>query len=223
MISFLAQLTEAIRLALALSPDVLQVVEAGGASQRVTAAVAVLGGASLLAGESVVLFLNQVPRGRFLLSLLVNGVIFACTLAFWAVSIWWVGVQGLGVAVSLDSTLRLVGLGAAPFVFGFLVLAPYFGPTIARVLWVWSLLIMVQAVSFTFQVGLPAAVGCVGAGWVLVLLAGRTVGRPVIRLRNFLWRRLVGPTPHLSAQDILAAALEATHPGEIGDRPAGGR
>ncbi|TVP44807.1 MAG: hypothetical protein EA350_10770 [Gemmatimonadales bacterium] len=210
MISFLAQLLDAIQLSLSMRPDVLQVVEAGGATRRVTAAVAILGGASLLAGESVVLFLNQVPRGRFLLSLLLNGVIFALTLGFWALVIWWIGVEGFGADVTLESTIHLVGLGAAPFLFGFLVLAPYFGPAIARILWVWSLLIMVQVVAFSFEVHFLAATACVGVGWVLVLLAARTVGRPVVRLRNVLWNRVVGPTTHASASDILAVALDAT-------------
>jgi hypothetical protein len=210
MISFLSQLLDAIQLSLSMRPDVLQVVEGGGATRRVTAAVAILGGASLLAGESVVLFLNQVRRARFALSLLLNGIIFALTLGFWALVIWGIGVGGFGADVTLESTIHLVGLGAAPFLFGFLVLAPYFGPAIARILWVWSLLIMVQIVAFTFDLRFLGATVCVGAGWVLVLLAGRTVGRPVVRARNALWNRIVGPTTHASAGDILAVALDAT-------------
>lgn len=210
LFGFARDVLEALRVGLAIRADLFQVVAARGDPVRVSAAVAILGGASLLAGESVVLFLNQVRRVRFALSLLLNGVLFALTLAAWAISIRAVGFYALGVDPPVRVVIALVGLGAAPFVFGFLVLAPYFGPTVARVLYVWSLLIIVRSVAHTFGVGLVEATACVGIGWVLVLVLGRTVGRPVVHVRNLIWRRLVGPQPRGSAQDILAEALEAT-------------
>jgi hypothetical protein len=205
-----------VRAAVAFQPDVLQLMQDRGDPARVATAVAILGGASLLAGESVVLFLNQVRRLRFFLSLLLNGVFFAFTLLVWSLSIWSVGVWGLGLDPPPRVVFALVGLGAAPFVFGFLILAPYFGPAVARVLYVWSLLLIVREVSYTFGVGLLAASACVGLGWVFVLLLGRTVGRPVVRLRNRLWERVAGPRRPGRAQDILAEALESADPRDRG-------
>lgn len=217
MLSFLSRVFEAIGVALSLSPDLVALAASPG-TQPVAIAVAVLGGASLLAGESVILFLNQVPRGRFLLSLLVNGLIFAATLWVWSATIWWIGTWAMRGPVTMAVMGNVVALGAAPFVFGFLVLAPYFGPAIARLLWVWSLLITVRAVAGAFEGGVLAAGAAVGAGWLLVLLMGHTVGRPFVHLRNRIWDRVVGPRPWQRAQDILEVAYEAVDGPTLLDR-----
>lgn len=210
MLLLVEQTLEAIRLALSLSPELLRLATDPGGLNRVALIVAGLGGASLLLGESVVLFLNRVPRVRFSLSLLLNGVVFTGELVVWAASIWWLGTRVLGVEVTLTTMVNLVALGAAPFVFGFLVLAPYMGPAIARVLWVWSLLITVRAVAFGLGTGVALAAAMTGLGWLLVLLISKTLGRPVIRARNRLWEVLVGPRTHARARDILELALAAT-------------
>jgi hypothetical protein len=210
MLVLIERTFEAIGLALSLSPELLRLATDTGGLNRVALAVAGLGGASLLLGESVVLFLNRVPPVRFALSLLLNGVIFAGELAVWAATIWWLGTRGLGADVTLTTMVNLVALGAAPFVFGFLVLAPYMGPAIARLLWVWSLLITVRAVAFGLGTGIALAAAMAGLGWLLVLLLSRTLGRPVIRARNRVWDKLVGPRTHDRARDILELALAAT-------------
>jgi hypothetical protein len=217
ILAFLARVFDAIGLALSLSPELVALAAAPG-TRPVALAVAVLGGASLLAGESVILFLNQVPRGRFLLSLLVNGILFAATLWVWSVTIWWIGTWAMRVPVSMEVMGNVVALGAAPFVFGFLVLGPYIGPAIARLLWVWSLLITVRAVAGAFEGGVLAAGAAVGAGWLLVLLLGHTVGRPFVHLRNRIWDRVVGPRPWQRAQDILEVAIEAVEGPTLLDR-----
>jgi len=210
ILDFVLQVLDAIRVALAFRPDVFDQFLAYAQKQGVSTAVAVLAGASLLAGESVVLFLNQVPRGRFLFSLLLNGVLFALTLAIWAATIWLAAYWGLGVEVPVATVVGVVTLGAAPFVFGLLILTPYFGTAIARILYVWSLLIIIRAMAQTFAVSLIEAAAVVGLGWILMLLLGRTIGRPVVWLRSYVWDRVVGPQRHESAQDILAVAMEAT-------------
>jgi hypothetical protein len=210
MLTLVERTFEAIGIALSLSPGLLRLATDPGGLNRVALAVAGLGGASLLLGESVVLFLNRVPPVRFALSLLLNGMIFAGELTVWAATIWWLGTWGLGADVTLSTMVNLVALGAAPFVFGFLVLAPYMGPAIARVLWVWSLLITVRAVAFGLGTGIALAAAMAGLGWLLVLGLSRTLGRPVIRARNLAWESLVGPRTHTHARDILELAMAAT-------------
>ena len=99
----------------------------------------------------------------------------------------------------------LVGLSTAPLVFGFLILIPYTGPAIGKVLNVWQLLIMTTSVEFAFQVGFIQAAFCVGLSWLLMLIMSNTIGRPVVRLRNFVYRKVTGSDLNTTTQDILLA------------------
>ena len=72
--------------------------------------------------------------------------------------------------VLFGTVAQIIGLAAAPFLFGFFILAPYFGTLWERVLNVRSLLITLSAVRYTFQHGFRPALLCVGAGWLLMWL-----------------------------------------------------
>lgn len=97
----------------------------------------------------------------------------------------------------------LVGMSTAPLVFGFLILIPYLGPAIGKVLSVWQLLIMTTAVEYAFQVGFIQAAVCVGLSWLLMLLLSNTIGRPVVALRNLIYRKVTGSDLDSTTQDIL--------------------
>jgi len=213
LFDFIGQLWTGIGLALSFSPDLLQRVETYPESGRLILTVALLAGISLLLGQSVVLFLNRVKPGRFVTSLIVNGVLYALSLAVWGMTIWLAGSILFEVNQPLGTVIRLIGLGSAPFIFGFLILMPYLGPFVARVLYVWSFLIILRAVEFTYQVSFWPAVICVGLGWLLMLLLSRTIGKPVVALRNWVWHKLIGSPLSGSAQEILltfAAEVESS-------------
>src|SRR5204863_5683934 len=107
----------------------------------------------------------------------------------WGAAVWLVGTAVTGHDVGLDTALRVVCLSAAPLVFGFLVLIPYVGLAIDRIVHVWSFLITLVLVQHGFELGLLPALACTGLGWLLVLLLTATVGRPLMALRRRLWRR----------------------------------
>lgn len=207
-----------IGFALNMSPDVLPIVESYPNTGWIIFCIAVLCGASALLGQSVVLFLNHVRPGRFVISLILNGFILAISFISWGIAIWLLGSLLTPTPPTLGVTLRMVGLATAPFIFGFLGLVPYLGDVIARVLYVWSLLIMVRAVEFTFQLPYLQAVLVVGAGWLLLLLVSNTIGRPVVALRNLVWSRVVGTPQYASVQDLLTA-----YAADLGDDAKGGR
>lgn len=60
-----------------LNPKVLDIVEQMPESGWVVAGIVFLAGASTLLGESAVLFINRVRRGRFVISLITNGLVFS--------------------------------------------------------------------------------------------------------------------------------------------------
>jgi hypothetical protein len=203
MFEFIGDVLQGIGEALRLNPRVFEIVAQRPNANGIIWLIAILGGASLLIGQSVILFVNRVSPSRFFVSLLVNGLLFSISLLVWGLSIWGVGQLLYPNDISIGTVMRLVGLGAAPYLFGFLVLIPYAGNFIGRVLSVWSFLIVLAGIlSLTGGLLWPALV-CVGLGWLLITILTATIGRPVIALRNRIFRRVAGTDLDASVADIL--------------------
>ncbi len=194
--------------ALRFDPLLLRAAEAYPRSSYIIATVAILAGASQLLGQSVTLFVNRVTPGRFVASLLLNGVMFALSLIIWATTIWLVAGWLFDAHRPLTVVMRMVALGSAPYMFGFFILIPYLGTFLARLFSVWSFLIVLAVVQFTLQIGILAALVCTGVGWLLVLALSQTIGRPLIALRNLIWRRVLGSPLEANVKDILGAFVE---------------
>ncbi len=215
-LSYLGTLWQVTTLALRLDPAAVQIVEADPHGGLIALGVAFVGGVSLLLGQSVVLFLNRIRPGRFVASLLLNGVVFTTGWIATCIVLWLVARYVFDAPASLGPASRIVMLSTAPFVFGFLVLIPYAGPFLSRVLYVWSLLITVATVQVAFHLDFTAALVCVALGWLVMMLLTSTVGRPVVAVRNRVWHRVVGTSRDASVTDILTALAEA--PPERADR-----
>lgn len=188
-----------------LNPETFANVERLPLSGLITLGIAILGGVSQLLGQSVILFVNRVRPGRFAVSLLLNGLTYLIGLMVWGLTIWTVGGLVFGLREPLATVMRMVSLGAAPFVFGFLVLIPYAGAFIGRLLGVWSLLIVLAATNFTYGFTFWQGVAVVGGGWLLMLLLSNSIGKPVVALRNALFKRVVGTELDATTRDILTA------------------
>lgn len=176
-------------------PEALARLEGDPLAPWVVAAAAVLAGASLLAGESVILFVNRVPRSRFLLSLLFNGAAFAGELLVGALAVWAVGNLAFRLDAPFGLVIRAVMLSSAPLVLAFLTFIPYLGTIIARVLYVWWFLILFGAIRYSLAAGAWRAALVGGVAWLLILIFNRTLGRPVAELRDWVWERVIGTRP----------------------------
>ncbi|MBK8051394.1 MAG: hypothetical protein IPK16_32445 [Anaerolineales bacterium] len=162
-----------------------------------------LAGVSTLLGQSVILFINRVRRGRFVVSLVTNGLLFVVQYVVWGIVIGIVGRFIFQFEPQPGAIVRLVGLSTAPLVLGFLVLIPYLGAFIGKLLNVWVFLIQVVIITEAFHTGFWRGVIAVGAGWLIMLLMTNTIGKPVVRMRNFFWKRVTGTPMEATAQDIL--------------------
>ena len=191
-------------------PSALEVVEKYPQSAWIVGGIVFLAGASTLLGQSAVLFVNRVRRGRFFMSLITNGIVFMISYAVWGLTISIVGRVLFQVDPPWGQVVRMVGLSTAPLVFGFLVLIPWMGPFISKVLNIWSLLILVGIVQYSFKIGFWGAVTCVGLGWLLSLLFTNTVGGPVTRLRNKVFQKVAGSSLARTNEDILLQFSGAT-------------
>ncbi len=175
---------------LQFDPTVLQLIDGGVMGLSMAATVAFVGGVSLLLGQSVILFANRVRPPRFFASLLLNGLLYVGNLLVWAWAVRAVARLLLEVRIPPSESITLMFLAAAPMIFGFLILMPYLGPFVGRLLSVWSFLITYQLVALVYGIGWWDALWVVGAGWLLTLLFSNTVGWPLTaffrRLRNWV-------------------------------------
>lgn len=216
VIEFFGHVWEVFWRALVLDEQLLQAALTApiGQSGWIVVTIGVLAGAAQLLGQSVVLFLNRVAPRRFMLSLLLNGVIFFTGLLIWSAFIWLIG-RAFGYTTSFGLVARMVGLGSAPYVFSLFVLVPYAGPFLGRIVAVWSFLVTLGMLRFTYQTSLWSALLIVGAGWLVMVTLGALVGRPLGSLRKRLFPREIDASLNSTAQALLktipAAAPQADH------------
>ncbi len=208
LFDFALQLWATAGATLRLSPDLLARTTASADGDLVIAAMTVLAGASLLAGQSVILFVNRVRPGRFALSLLVYGVVFALSLALWAVIVWCWAVVLFGARQPLVSALRIAGLSSAPLLFGCLIFLPYLGAPIDWALRIWSALIVLEIVRTSFAAPLWAAAVCAGLGWLIVHALTRLLGGRLAAARDWLWQMATGTVFDTSEHELRAATAE---------------
>lgn len=178
--------------ALRLQPEAFAALELRPGGLRFALWVVLLAGLSSALGQSLVLFVNEVRPRRLVSSLLLSALLFALSFLFWVASIWLVAEQVFGRERPFVDAVRIVGLAYAPQLFGFFTLTPYFGGAIATALSIWGLLATLVATGVAFDVGLPAAAACTALGWLLLFVAQRTVGRPLIWLAKRLRHAVAG-------------------------------
>lgn len=214
-LQFLMNLWSAVAAALRLDSAELARVAADPAATWYVGAIVAMAGASLLLGQSVVLLANQVTPGRFVLSLGLNAVLYALGLVFWAASIWIVARALFGAGATLGAAMWAVGIGSAPLLFGFLVLLPYLGTPLNWALHIWALLITLVTVRSTFPLTLAQSLACVALGWLAIEVLSSTVGRPLMALRNWIWRAVTGAPFDTNTRELVEIVA-----GQLGEQVA---
>jgi hypothetical protein len=189
--------------ALRIDPAVFEFVEQYPQSVWVIVGIVFLAGASTLLGQSAVMFINRVRKGRFVISLITSGIVFIISYFVWGLTVYIVGRILFEINPPWGQFVRMVGLSTAPLVFGFFVLIPWMGPFIGKVLNVWSLLILIAIVEFEFKIGFWGAVTCVVLGWIASLAFTNTIGRPVVALRNKVFQAVSGSKLDTTADELL--------------------
>jgi hypothetical protein len=184
--------------------------EAAGAGQGLI--LALLAGLSLTVGQSVVLFGNGVSARRFVLCLLLFDVANILGLLVWAASIWTIAVYGLGLTASPGAIALAVGMGQAPMLFGFLILIPYFGASIRRILEAYSLVIVVAALCTFFEIRPLTALAMSVLGWAFKLLVVSLLQRPLAGMRLWLWQVVSGRLVYVAPRELWQALAAGDGP-----------
>jgi|tagenome__1003787_1003787.scaffolds.fasta_scaffold20057077_1 hypothetical protein len=190
--------------ALALDRSALAAAATAPGALRVAMLIALLGGASLMLGQSVILFANRVSRRRFATCLGIAGLVYVAGLVAWAVTIWLSARLVFRLDIPVRTIMISIGIGQAPLVFGFLCLFPAIGSSLQRILVGYSLLVVVAALSAVlgmrvWQAGLLAA-----AGWFFRAGLDRLLNRPLAGARAWLWRASTGRATPITRQEALA-------------------
>ncbi|NDJ17989.1 CAAX protease [Myxacorys almedinensis] len=206
--SFLNQLGDLISGAFFFGQDAFQRVVRIPQGQAIALLVVLLAGLSLGIGQSVILFANRVKPVRFILSLLLNAILFAFGFLFLVFSTWLIGLLPGFVQIAWGNLVEAFGLSYTPLLFGFLGALPYLGSPILNVLSVWHLLQMVTAVSAVGQVGGATAFTHVALGWAMLQLLQGTIGQPIARLGQKLDRKVAG-VDLVKQRSQIAARVEA--------------
>ena len=191
---------------MSLNPAAFQAIEQADHGLRQALVILLIAGASETLGQSVVLILNRVSRGRFLLALLLGGLELVVEALLWIVSVWLlIGLFGVP-RPSFLSAVRVMGLAYAPLVFGVFVFFPYLGPLIGRLLRVWVLLAAVVGVSVVFDLRpIGAAVG-VALGFLLRWLVLRLFSSVADAMNRWFWRASTGSASALRSSEALLGA-----------------
>jgi hypothetical protein len=209
---------EALGAALLAVPDALGLgIEAMGFSaaafQRVGAGahwdlvviVVYLAGMSLGLGNAVILFLNRVPRGRFVLSLALTGAIHLVGALVTTATALLVADIVVGRDLDFMPTLVVIALAQAPFLLGFLTLAPYFGELLERFLDVWVLTLVLFGLHKGLGMTIESAALLALLGWGSTRVLAFVLGRPTTRVVNALRRAAAGGPLTLDSSNLIEA------------------
>jgi len=153
--------------------------------------ILVLVGTSWMLGHCAVLFLNRVPRGRFLVTAAGLAGSFVLGALIWVTSTWLVTTLFPGNRnVPLRAVLPITAFAYAPLVLSVLTIIPYVGSGVEALLNTWSLLTLVLAVKVSFEIGVLEALVCALLGWGLTRLLPRLAGGRLNVIFNNAWYRV---------------------------------
>ena len=210
--NFLHTLWTLVQGALRLDPAAFQAVQ-NKAAYPVTLTILFLAGVSKELGQCVVLLVNRVKPGRFVISLLVSGAILVLSILIQGSIIWLAGIYVFHRREDIGHLFSAVSLAYAPLLFGFFILLPYAGSLLDHVLDIWCLLAIVIAVSVTLQLPLLQALLCTLCGWLIYQAMKFTIGKPIMAIIRWLRQSVAGAPLSMKAQDLAETLTKHSNEG----------
>lgn len=178
--------------AIALDPAAYELLQRLPQGTQAALLIVLLAGLSQTLGQGIVLFINQVKPLRFVLSVLLSAVLFACSYFFWSLSTWLVCDWLLLGQVPFQAVYRTLALAFAPQLFSFLIALPYAGVTISVLISIWTLLSSIRGLGVTLGLAIWPAFWCTALGWIVFQILQRTIGRPVTAIGQWLANQAAG-------------------------------
>jgi hypothetical protein len=202
---------QSVRMGLSLDQSIFDAVQSTPAGLRIALLVVFLAAVSEALGQSVVLFLNRVRPGRFVLALSLAVGSNVVGYLFWSVSVWLAGILLFGHDKEFWQIASVVGLAYAPQILAFFNLIPYFGSPFALFLSLWSMMLVIVAIRSGMDLATWQAATIGALSWLLLQLWRRSLGRPLYSLGRRLQRRAAGARLDVSMNDVFALQLRRHH------------
>ncbi|MBE9101514.1 Yip1 family protein [Vacuolonema iberomarrocanum] len=206
--SVLSRFWELIGWVFALNADAFRAI--GDLPQGITLAVLIvlLAGFSQAIAQAIVLFLNQVTPWRFVLSLLLNALLFVAGFCFLVFSTWLITLLPWNASVSFSALFKGLGVSYAPLLFSFLGALPYLGISLLTGLSIWHLLALVVGFGAIANVGVGAAFGYVALGWIVLQVLQNTLGQPIANLGKRIANTVAGVELATSRKELVGVVRE---------------
>ena len=205
---FLAAVWQLISAVLRLNPNAYHAALALPEGGKLALTILFIAGVSYTLGQSVVLFANRVNRRHFIFAVTVSALTLVVSVFFWAVSIQFIALALSGSQQPLTNVLTVVAISFAPFLFGFLILMPYLGSIISKILRIWVFLAVTVGVGVSFQFSFWQALLCSVLGWLLLELISRIPFLRIKRLDSWLWHISTGTSRQLKTEEIVAQFVD---------------
>jgi hypothetical protein len=153
--------------------------------------------------RAVVLFLNKVGRGPFVITLLLTAITYFVGGFVWALSIDIVGAGVLDVGGKLPAMVQAVAIGYIPLLFAFLAVIPYLGPAILYLLQGFSFVFTTVAVSVGFGASFLDAVLCTLIGWLIFQLLRWFTAGPTTWISRWVLRMITGREVNYGLRNVV--------------------
>lgn len=206
---FLGALIRTFNAAIAADPQAISVLGRFGWS--VPIGIALVGGISFMLGQSAVLAINKVTRLRGALTLLAAGLGIVVMAAIEASLAGLAGRLLFGDVLGVREIMPSVLISYAPFWFGFLVLLPYSGPVVARVLHVWHFVLLWTLLVPLLNVGPTPALLVAAIAWLSTTGLDWLVEHSPLRLRERVFRWVSG-SAGVTSRDLMRRAKLGVDP-----------
>jgi hypothetical protein len=164
--------------------------------------IVLIGGVSLMLGQSVVLFANRVSPARFFISLMLGALKFSLDVLVIVLVVW-----GMANILSENDWLlgqigRAIALASAPYWFSLFFLIPYLGLIIERVLKFYVILALIVAVQSIFGIPFLDAILASVVALLLAQVASGVLGKFLDPLADRITDALVGDARLENAREI---------------------
>jgi len=164
--------------------------------------IVLIGGLSLMVGQSVVLFANRVSPARFILSLILGAVNFLLDVLVVVLVVWGLANLLSDITWPLGQVGRAVALASAPYWFSLLFLIPYFGLLLERGLKYYVVLALIVAVQSIFAIPFLDAILASVAALLISQFVSGVLGKLLDPLADRITFALVGDTRLENAREI---------------------